>query len=347
MTSSRPDITLITGANGLIGSHIVRRYLDAGRNVAALRRADSDLQLLDDLKNRVTWLEGDILDIPALEEAIQTVQKNGVVDVVHVAAIVSYQPKDRNRMNKVNVEGTANVVNVCLAKGVRKLGYVSSVAAVGRPTIKGDSDHSPVVIDEEQRWEESPQNSFYGQTKYRAELEVWRGIAEGLDAVLVNPSLVLGEGDWTRSSTQLFKYAYDEKPFYPAGIVNLVDVQDVAEAVFQLMQSPITAERFILSAVSLPYKEFLDKLAGAFGRKKPSFRVSPGLTRLLWPLEAVRSWFTGKAPLITRETARSASGSYRYDGRKIEKALPFRYRNIDETIQRICMFFNRTHGRAA
>lgn len=339
MTSSQPDITLITGANGLIGSHIIRRYLDAGLKVAALRRADSDLSLVNDFQEQVTWLEGDILDIPALEEAVLTAQASGTVDVVHVAAMISYSPKDRDRMDKVNVEGTANVVNICLAKGVRKLGYVSSVAAIGRPTIKGDSATLAVVIDEEQRWEESPQNSFYGQTKYRAELEVWRGSAEGLNIVMVNPSLVLGEGDWTRSSTQLFKYAFDEKPFYPAGIVNLVDVRDVADAVFQLMQSDISAERFILSAKSFSYKEFLDKLADALGKKKPGFRVSPKLTQLLWPLEAVRSWFTGKAPLITRETARSASGSYQYDGRRIENRLPFRYRNIDETIQRISVFF--------
>ncbi|RRB00076.1 SDR family NAD(P)-dependent oxidoreductase [Larkinella rosea] len=341
MTSSPPDITLVTGANGLIGSHIIRRYLDAGRNVAALRRADSDLSLVNDIKNRVTWLEGDILDIPALEEALLTAQATGTVDVVHVAAMISYSPKDRDRMEKVNVEGTANVVNTCLALGIRKLGYVSSIAAVGRPAIKGDAATATLVIDEEQRWEESPQNSFYGQTKYRAELEVWRGSAEGLDVVMVNPALVLGEGDWTRSSTQLFKYAFDEKPFYPAGIVNLVDVRDVAEAVFQLMQSDISAERFILSAQSLSYKEFLDKLADALGKKRPGFRVSPKLTQLLWPLEAVRSWFTGKAPLITRETARSASGSYQYNGQKIEKQLPFRYRKIDETIQRISVFFKQ------
>ncbi|MGA0559623.1 SDR family NAD(P)-dependent oxidoreductase [Larkinella sp. VNQ87] len=341
MTSSQPDITLITGANGLIGSHIVRRYLEAGRKVAALRRTGSDLSLLHDVKDRITWLEGDILDIPSLEEAIQTAQKSGTVDVIHVAAIVSYAPKDRDRMDKVNVEGTANVVNVCLAKGIRKLGYVSSIAAIGRPTNKVTTDIA-TLIDEEQRWEESPQNSFYGQTKYRAELEVWRALAEGLNAVIVNPSLVLGEGDWTRSSTQLFKYAFDEKPFYPAGIVNLVDVLDVAEAVFQLMGSDITAQRFILTAVSMSYKTFLDKLADALGKKRPRIAVSPKLTRLLWPLEAVRAWLTGKAPLITRETARSASGSYRYDGRKIEKILDFRYRDMDETIRRISMFFRQT-----
>ncbi|MGM9506738.1 SDR family NAD(P)-dependent oxidoreductase [Larkinella sp. GY13] len=341
MTSSLPDITLITGANGLIGSHIIRRYLDAGRTVAALRRANSDLTLLNDIRDRVTWLEGDILDIPSLEDALQTVQARGTVDVVHVAAMISYSPKDRDRMDKVNVEGTANVVNLCLAKRVRKLGYVSSVAAVGRPTIKGENTNAATVIDETQRWEESPQNSFYGQTKYRAELEVWRGVAEGLDAVMVNPSLVLGEGDWTRSSTQLFKYAYDEKPFYPAGMVNLVDVRDVAEAVFQLMQSPITAERFILSAKSLSYKEFLDKMADAMGKKRTKYRVAPKLTQLLWPVEAIRSWITGKPPLITRETARSASGNYQYDGRKIEKRLPFRYRNTDETIHRISVFFKQ------
>ncbi|WP_128545928.1 SDR family NAD(P)-dependent oxidoreductase [Larkinella soli] len=339
------NMVLITGANGLIGSHLVRRYLEAGHPVAALRRAESDLSLLDDVRERVTFYEGDILDIPSLEDAVRELRSRGPLDLIHAAAIISYSPKDRDRMEKVNVEGTANVVNVCLGEGVRKLGFVSSIAALGRPARKGIKTDGPVVISEEQRWEDSPNNSFYGKTKYRAELEVWRGMAEGLDAVIVNPTLVLGEGDWSRSSTQLFKYAWDERPFYPAGTAGLVDVRDVADALYLLMQSELTAERFLLNAATMPYQVFFNKVADAFGRKRPSIRVSPGLTRLLWPLEALRSRLTGKPPLITRETARSASSSYQYEGRKIEKMTPFRYRPIDETIQRISAFFSRRNGR--
>jgi dihydroflavonol-4-reductase len=176
----------------------------------------------------------------------------GTVDVIHVAAMISYSPKDRDRMDKVNVEGTANVVNICQAKGVRKLGYVSSVAAVGRPTVKGDTVRRyarRLSSTKASAGKNRPKNSFYGQTKYRAELEVWRGSAEGLDAVMVNPSLVLGEGDWTRSSTQLFKYAFDEKPFYPAGIVNLDRCPGCRRSGFSVdAKRPVTAQRFILSA---------------------------------------------------------------------------------------------------
>jgi len=340
MTSLLPNTTLITGANGLIGSHLARRYLAAGKPVAALRRTTSDLSLLTDVEDQITWLEGDILDIPSLQTAIQP-----GIDVIHTAAIVSFIPKDRPRMDKINVEGTANVVNVCLEKGIHKLGFLSSVAALGRPEPKGIKSTQPIVINKEQRWEDSPNNSFYAQTKYRAELEVWRGISEGLNAVMVNPTIVVGEGDWAKSSSQLFRYAYDEKPFYPAGVVNLVDVKDVAEALFQLMQSNVSAERFILNAATLPYKTFLDKIADAFGRKRPAYGVSPALTQLLWPLEAVRSWITGKAPLITRETARSASMAFQYDGQEIEQVVPFHYRNVDETIERICAFYTRKATR--
>ena len=213
MTSSLSTKSVfITGATGFIGSHIARRYLAEGYTVSALYRPASGYGLLADVAERINWQEGDVLDIPSLETAITP-----NTDVVHAAAIVSFFPKDRDRMEHINVEGTANIVNVCLKVGVRKLGYVSSVAAIGRPVDKRGKPDEPMVLDEKQKWEESPNNSGYAITKYQAELEVWRGVAEGLNAVMVSPSVVLGVGDWSRSSLQLIKYVYDEKPFYPAG----------------------------------------------------------------------------------------------------------------------------------
>jgi dihydroflavonol-4-reductase len=325
---------LITGATGLIGSQLVRRYLKAGRTVSALRRAASTTGLLDDVKDQITWLEGDILDIPSLEDAIQP-----GMDVIHTAAIVSFVPRDRAQMEKINVEGTANIVNVCLDKKVRKLGFISSVAALGRPDPKRNSGSETVVIDENQKWEDSPNNSAYAQTKYRAELEVWRGVAEGLDAVIVNPSVVLGEGDWSRSSSQLFRYVYQEKPFYTEGMTNVVDVQDVAEALYQLMESNIVNERYILNGATLSYKDLFYKMADAFGKKPPAYRVAPALAEVLWRLEALRSRISGKAPLITRETARSATQSYHYVSDKIQRDLTFRFHSVDETIRRVSAFF--------
>jgi len=330
MTSSLPNSTLVTGATGLIGSHVVRYLLSLGTPVSALYRAQNGYGLLTDVADQITWLEGDLLDIPALETAIMP-----GCDVIHCAAIVSFVPKDRARMEQVNVEGTANLVNVCLMAGIRKLAYLSSVAALGRPESKHNVPGQPVVLTEKQKWEESPLNSAYAKTKYRAELEVWRGAAEGLAVVMVNPTIVLGEGDWTRSSTQLVKYVYDEKRFYTEGDINYVDVLDVAEAIVKLLHSPVVDQRFILNAGAMPYRDFLTQLAQALGKQPPSIAVPPGLAKILASLESVRSWLTGTSPLITQETARSASHRYYYPGQLISQSIDFQYRPLSETIQRI------------
>lgn len=318
----------LTGATGFIGSHIARRFLRAGYIVEALKRPDSNYGLLTDIADQLTWHEGDVTDIPSLEAAI----KPGC-DVIHAAAIVSFIPKERGRMEKINVEGTANVVNVCLKVGVRKIGYVSSVAALGRPDPKKGQTAHPQRITESQKWEDSPNNSYYAQTKYRAELEMWRGVAEGLNVVMVNPSIVLGAGDWNRSSTQLFKYVNDEKRFYPAGLVNYVDVQDVTEALFGLMESQVSGQRFILNAGTIPYKALLEQMAVVLNKRPPKTHIAPWLAEIGWRVEALRSWITGKPPLITRETARSASSAYQFEGSNINHVIDFQYRSLTETLQ--------------
>ena len=338
MTSSLPNSTLVTGATGLIGSHVVRYLLALGRPVSALYRGQNGYGLLTDIANQITWLDGDVLDIPSLEIAITP-----GCDVVHCAAIVSFVPKDRARMEQVNVEGTANIVNVCLVAGVRKLAYLSSVASLGRPESKNNVPGA-IVVTEEQKWEESPLNSAYAKTKYRAELEVWRGSAEGLPVVMVNPSVVLGEGDWTRSSTQLIKYVYDEKRFYTEGDINYVDVLDVAEAIVKLLHSPVVDQRFILNAGAMPYRDFLTQLAQALGKRPPNIRVPPGLARVLAALESVRSFVTGTSPLITQETARGASHRYYYPGEQITHSIDFQYRPLETTIGRIAGQANRAES---
>ncbi len=324
----------ITGATGFIGSHIARRYLAAGYRVEALTRSLGNTGLLADVADQINWHEGDIMDIPSLEAAIGGNRGTAGIDVIHAAAIVSFLPKDHKQMERVNAEGTANVVNVCLKAGVRKLGYVSSVAALGRPANKGTYPE-PTLIDVNQKWEDSPTNSEYAKSKYRAELEVWRGAAEGLSTVMVNPTIVLGEGDWNRSSVQLFKYVFDEKPFYPAGLVNYVDVLDVAESLFQLMEADsITHKRFILNAGTIPYKELFEQMAAVLHKQPPRKRLPPALTHLLWPVEAVRAWLTGSNPLITRETAQSSSSRYAYDGQEITETIDFQYRPLSLTLTR-------------
>ncbi len=321
---------LITGITGLVGSFTARYFLKSGFNVVGLKRFNSDLSLIQDIENQVIWYEGDILDILVLEKAIENVSY-----VVHAAAIVSFAPKDRDKMFKTNVEGTINVVNLCLEKNIKKLCFISSVAALGRKTTNENISHV-IKIDEKATWEENKLNSNYAKTKYLAEMEVWRGQSEGLDCVIVNPSVILGEADWNKSSTQLLKYVYDEHKFYPVGNLNYVDVEDLAECVYKLTVSDISDERFILSAGQMSYKEFFEKVAPKFNKKAPSTLLGNSLTGFVWRLEAFRSFFTGNAPLITKETALSSSHSFEYSNDKIKNALNFTFRNIDESLDRIC-----------
>ena len=322
---------LITGITGLVGSFTARYFLKSGFEVSGLKRVNSDLSLIQDIENKITWFEGDILDILLLEKAIEYVNY-----VVHAAAIVSFAPKNRDKMFKTNVEGTINVVNLCLEKNVRKLCFVSSVAALGRKIPNGNNSNHVIKIDEKATWEENELNSNYAKTKYLAEMEVWRGQSEGLNSVIVNPSLILGEADWNKSSTQLLRYVYDEHKFYPEGNLNYVDVEDVAECIFKLIVSDISDERFILSAGKITYKEFFEKVAPRFSKKAPSTLISKSLTGIVWRLEKIRSFFTGNAPLLTKETALSSSHAFEYLNEKIKKTLNFTFRNLDDSLERIC-----------
>ncbi len=320
---------LITGANGLVGSDVTRNFIEGGHEVFCLCRVSADRSNLPSSGGKMTIVEGDILDIASLEKAIK-----GMDLVVHTAAVVSFAPKDREMMYKVNVEGTANVVNACLDLGVPKLCFVSSIAALGRPAQPA----ADAVISENQKWEDSPLNSHYAISKYQAECEAWRGEAEGLRVVIVNPTIILGEGDWNKSSTQLFRYVYDGKPFYTEGFVNYVDVKDLSDIILRLSESDISGERFVVSGGTMSYRDFFFNIADGFGRKRPSVRVRPWMLEALWRLEALRSWFTGKAPLVTRETAKTAKTKFRYDSGKVKTALGMEFRNADETIKRVCRY---------
>lgn len=322
---------LITGITGLVGSFTARYFLNSGFQVAGLKRDNSDLSLIKDIHHSIDWFEGDILDILSLERAIEHVNY-----VVHAAAIVSFAPKDRVSMFKTNVEGTINVVNLCLEKKIKKLCFVSSVAALGRKIPNQNEVNHLIKIDEKATWEENELNSNYAKTKYLAEIEVWRGQSEGLNSVIVNPSVILGEADWNKSSTQLLKFAFDEHKFYPEGNLNYVDVQDVAECIYKLMLSDISDERFILSAGQITYKAFFEKVAPRFNKRPPSILLGKSLTGIVWRIAAIKSFFTGDAPLITKETALSSSHSFDYSSDKIQKVLNFSFRVLDESLNRIC-----------
>lgn len=318
---------LVTGGTGLLGSYLLRALVKAGKPVRALYRSRIPDQIKD-IADRVEWVQGDILDVCALEDAFA-----GVTEVYHCAAIVSFEPGQRNAMMKTNIEGTANIVNLAIDTGVRKIVHVSSIAALGRARQHDN-------ITENAQWEESKNNSKYAVSKHLGEMEIWRGIAEGLNAVIVNPSIILGSGFWHDGSGKLLANAWKEFPYYTEGVNGFVDVEDVAEVMIQLMESPITAQRFILNGDNWPYRQLFNEMARHLGKKPPHIATKPWMAEVVWRLEKIRGMFTGKRPLLTRETARTAQLKVYYSNQKIQEALPgFRFRPLQETIETISRNF--------
>ena len=322
-------MNFVTGASGLVGSHLIQSLLSKGQQVRALYR--STIPNFNGA-DKVEWIKGDILDIVSLDHAMQ-----GITNVYHCAAIVSFSPKQAGVMLQANIEGTSNVVNACIHHQIHKLVYVSSVAALGRI-------REGAPVDETMNWTPETSNSIYGKSKYLAEMEVWRGMGEGLNVAVVNPVIILGAGDWNKGSSEIFKSAYDEFPWYTNGVSGFVDVMDVIDAMQLLMQSDIQGQRFIISGSNVGYREIFNLIAKAFGKKPPSKQVTPLLAAIVWRLEAVKGFFTGKTPLLTKETAATAQAVVHFDNTKFLNAFPaFKYRMIAESINRACAELKQLH----
>jgi nucleoside-diphosphate-sugar epimerase len=329
---------LVTGGTGLVGSHLLYDLLQKGLAVRALKRAGSPIHTVlrtfsfycsnpEELCSRIEWVEGDICDMASVEDALE-----GVDTVYHAAAVVSFNPRDRKQMLMVNVEGTANVVNACLLKNIAKLCHVSSIATLGRNSTRNR-------VDEETHWKTSPENSWYAISKYGAEREVWRGAEEGLNVVVVNPSLIIGPGDWSKGSIVVFRLASKGLKFYTSGKTGYVDVRDVSKAMIALMESDLKGERYILNGDNLPFRRFFDLMHAEFGKPPASIRVGPFLAGLGWRAEKIRSILTGTEPVITRETSNAANYSYEFSSAKIQQALGFKFTPIGQSVKDICGFF--------
>ncbi|MDB5221881.1 MAG: NAD-dependent epimerase/dehydratase family protein [Chitinophagaceae bacterium] len=312
---------LVTGGSGLVGSELISQLLAQGNKVKAIYNSTP---LAIHHRDLIT-VQCDILDTLALEDVMQ-----GINQLYHCAAIVSFSAKNKDQLLKINIEGTANIVNAAIDAGVKKMVHVSSVSALGR--IREDE-----TVTEEMNWTEESSNSLYGKSKYLGEMEVWRGIGEGLEAVIVNPSIILGSGDWNKGSSEIFRSVYNEFPWYTDGVTGVIDVKDVARAMILLMNSEINKERFILNAENLSYKEIFTGIANCFDKKIPRKKVTPFIAAMVWRWEAIKSMFTGKTPLVTKETARTALAKVYFDNSKFLKALPgFAFTPINETIKNTC-----------
>jgi dihydroflavonol-4-reductase len=318
----------VTGATGLIGSFLLRELLARGLAVRALHRGTAPTEIFPG----VEWVQGNILDATLLASIISS----EVTHVFHCAGLVSYAPQDEDALLQTNVEGTAAIVDACLARPNIRLGYVSSVAALGPPaelTSEQQVDTQQVVA-EKATWDLGASHPAYATSKYLGELEVWRGAAEGLTAVIVNPSVVLGPGDWQRSSTRLLRYAYEEHRFYTKGLLNFVDVRDVVAHLARLVLDlpTLPAERYILNAGACPLGDFLQEVAVAFGRRPPTVAVPDWAAEIIWRLEHGRAVLTGARPLITRDTARAGRQHVCYDASKAQLATGLGFRPLSETI---------------
>lgn len=310
----------VTGANGLLGSYVIRELHKNNVPFVALKRKSSDVSLLHDVKD-ITWRDADVEDAVALDEAFKDITK-----VIHTAAVVSFNPKHAKKIHAINVLGTRNVVNACLENKIQRLVHISSVAALGRQ--KGQTH-----IDEKNKWTDSPLNSTYAESKYLAELEVFRGQQEGLSTITLNPSVILAAADWTKSSAQLFKYVWDERPYYIDGSLNYVDARDAAQAVYLLLNREEQGERFILNAGNCSFIDFFSKVAVALNKKAPSIKLNQTFLKIAAQAEAIRAKFHNSEPLITKETARLAGTNFLYENKKVIKNLNFTFKSIDETIQ--------------
>jgi nucleoside-diphosphate-sugar epimerase len=332
---------LVTGGTGLLGSHILYHLVLNGERVKAIYRDYNSIQKVERLFSyyskdhqklfkEITWVEADILDIPSMEVAFDMVTK-----VYHAAALISFNPKDWNRLQKTNVEGTTNIVNLCLDKKITKLCYASSIAAIGK------SINNEMVI-EDNEWVDSELN-VYAVSKHQAEMEVWRGSQEGLDVVIVNPGIILGPGDWNQGSSRLFKNAAKGMRSYFPGGTGFITANDAAAIMIKLMDSTIKNERYITVAKNLSYKEVFRMISAYFGLPVPQKRIPYWLLECLWRIDWFLRYFLGKKRKLTKSTVKSLRNRQEYDHLKIKEALHYQFEDLKPCIDFTCKAFMQAY----
>lgn len=315
---------LVTGATGFLGSELARQLVEQRQNIRCTKRPNSTIpQLLIPFQHQIEWVNADIMDVFALENAL-----SGVSQVYHCAAWVSLKQADKKPMITANVTGTANLVNACLQNSAR-LVHVSSIAAIGLAK-PGD------LVTENHYLDQATETDGYALSKLESEMEVWRGIAEGLDAVIVNPSIIIGANAGKEGSGALFETVRKGLKFYTSGSSGFVDVEDVAKCMIALMNSDITEQRYIISAENREYKQLTAEIAGAFGIPAPAKYAKPWMMGIAWRAAAFIGKITGKDPAIDKISAQAASMTRNYDNSKIKKAIGIEFKPISKSITEIC-----------
>lgn len=328
-------MVLITGATGLVGSHLLYRFRESATNTIALYRSKESIdktRLVFEsynpahrkLVDEFIWKQADILDLPSLEDVFK-----GVHQVYHCAAALS--AKSFQEMKQVNITGTENVINVALAHGVKKFCHVSSIAALGDPV--GNR-----AINEDDFFNLDGINTDYAISKYGAEMEAWRATQEGMDVVIVNPGVILGEGSWEQGSGQLFEKTFTGNKFYTSGSSGFVDVKDVARIMTQLMDSQVKNERFILVSENLLYKNVLTSIANALNKKAPSIKLGK-VTLYFWSAMSYLGWILGLSKVFRTSQINSLRSKTHYDNSKITRVIENGFTPLDLCIERIASFY--------
>ena len=332
--SIQNNTVFIIGATGLVGSHLLYDLLQKGYRVKALKRPQSDImqvrktfayytEVAEKLFKQIEWIDGELNDFQSISEAV-----DGCDCVYHAAAVVSFSRSDKAEMMHINVGGTANIVNVCIEKNI-PLCHVSSIAALGRSESGG-------TITESDLWQTTVGRSAYSYSKHKSEMEVWRGITEGLQAVIVNPAVVLGPGDWTKGSSKFFQQVYRGLRFYTPGVTGFVDVRDVSRCMIQLMEQKRYSERYIITACDLSYRELFNLIADNLQVKRPSIAVRPWMLKTARYISWLISTLTGKNPTLTKETVHSAFQQIRYSAEKIRKTLGYEFIPLEKSVEDCC-----------
>lgn len=320
----------VTGANGLLGNFILKKFMDEKIVTIAVKRENSDLSFVDENVRNLEWRNANLNDSNSLIDAFK-----GAETIVHAAALVSFDPRAKKKVYATNVEGTRNVVNACLTLGVKRMILISSVAALGRK--KGQT-----TINEEAQWADSELNSDYANSKYLSELEAFRGHEEGMNISIVNPSIILAPANTNKSSARVFDYVLKERPFYAEGDVNYVDARDVADLVFRLFQEKIAGEKFIANAGQIPLKQLMDEIARRLGKKPPSIKINARLLQIAAWVEEIRCLITGSEAMISRQSVKMPKEKFVYQNQKSINRLKMEYRPLSETLDWCCEHYKKT-----
>ncbi len=328
---------LVTGGTGLVGTHLLLELINEGETVRALYRDKKSIEKVKQVfkwnnlspnlvDEKIEWVKSDILNPEDFKNCFE-----GIIQVYHCAAMVSFNKKDKEKLFQTNINGTANLVNLCIHYKIEKLCYVSSTAAVGKAPKNG-------IRTEDCQWKDDGVSN-YSVSKYLSEMEVWRGIEEGLNAVIVNPSIIIGPGDWNNSSSNLFLKAWKGLKFYSSGANAFVDVRDVTSSMISLMKSDISAERFLIIAENISFRDLFNQIATALKKPLPNIKAQKWMVNTLWKVEAIKSFLFGSTPLITKESAESAMSITRYSNKKIKDTLKKDFISIEESIKYTATIF--------